>query len=109
VRTEFRIVPIDGWGFHETVDGKLAAAFDAKVIASQFEFHPRIIGWKAKAVNGKYAGCYLELTPRHVEWTEVVVIHIYPNPDDRNYLYSGMADTPGLKCEWLNRAKPFRG
>lgn len=58
------------------------------------------MGSKAKALNGKYAGCYLELTPRHVEWTEVVVLHVYANEKDENYLYSGMADTRGLECNW---------
>ena len=96
----FRIEPFDGWGFAETIDGKLADPFDAEVTESEVDFGPNVVGWKARALNGKYAGCYLELTPRHVERTDVIVLWVFPDQHDRNYLYSGMADTTGLECNW---------
>lgn len=96
----FKIEPIDGWGFHEAVDGRLAGRFDAEVTEAKFKFAPGVIGWKARALNGKYAGCFIEVTPRHVEWTEVVVVSICRDEAGADCLFSGMANTEGLDCDW---------
>jgi hypothetical protein len=94
------VTPVDGWGFHETIDGCLAPTFQIEILEDGFEFEPNIIGWKARALNGKYAGRTIRMTPRHVEWTRVVVLKVYKDDNSDGYLFSGLANTEGLECNW---------
>ncbi|PKP88193.1 MAG: hypothetical protein CVT78_02680 [Alphaproteobacteria bacterium HGW-Alphaproteobacteria-17] len=92
------ITPIDGWGFLESIDGELAEPFEACEIESGVDFEG-IKGWRGKVLpkKHKYAGMNLQMTPRHVEETPVVVLWVF---DGEKTVFSGMAETTGLKRDW---------
>jgi hypothetical protein len=93
------ITPEEGWGFKETIDGKLAGPFEAAIDESHVDFGVTL-GWRGRVVSHdhKYAGLPFEMTPRHTKWTGTVVINIEKGDD---YAFSGMAETEGLDCDWL--------
>ncbi|MXO89469.1 hypothetical protein [Pontixanthobacter aquaemixtae] len=95
-----RITPIDGWGYSETIDGRLARPFEAEILEEGVEFAADVIGWEARAVSGKYAGRLLKMTPRHVEWRQVIVLEVFASDDRSKMIFSGMANTTGLECNW---------
>ncbi|MEO6359056.1 MAG: hypothetical protein ABIO43_00600 [Sphingomicrobium sp.] len=94
-----RVTPIDGWGFMETTDGKLASPFEALITESHVDFDV-IFGWRGLVISPqhKYCGLTFEMTPRHTTWSNTVVINI---KKDDTWAFSGMADTEGLECDWL--------
>jgi|GEM_PF-3922967 len=92
--------PIDGWGFMEKIDGELAPAFEVKIDASGVDIGSGILGWRGsvKTPRHKYDGLPFVMQPRHTRWTDVVVLNV---GDDRDSIFSGMAETHGLECDWL--------
>jgi hypothetical protein len=92
--------PIDGWGFLETVDGKLADEFEVSIDEAGVEFGEGIAGWRGTVATPghKYDGLRLAMTPRHTHWTGVVVVKV---TDGETLVFSGMAETNGLECDWL--------
>lgn len=96
-----KVTPIDGWGFRESVDGKLARSFEIEVLESGVKFAPDVIGWKAKALNGKYKGSHVKVTLRHIDDPSAVVLEVFSTDSEQGTLFSGMADTTGLKRDWL--------
>ena len=98
-RTGIWVTPIDGWGFLENVDGKLAIPFEIVLDASGIDFGDGIKGWRAHLLsdNHKYSGMSVKLTPRHTRWDGVTVVTV-TNGD--LLVFSGMADTEGLECNW---------
>ena len=94
------ISPIDGWGYHESIDGQLAAPFEILVEQVGVDIGDGIKGWRGHVLTQghKYSGMPFVMSPRHTTWTETVVINVV-NGDD--YAFGGMAETKGLECEWL--------
>jgi hypothetical protein len=95
-----RVKPIYGWGFDETIDGELAAPFDAEISEVGVDIDSGIRGWRGTALNGKYSGARLEMTPRHKPFDGIVVLDAY-FADGQSYYFKGMAETTGLECKWL--------
>lgn len=91
---QIRIKPIDGWGFYEAIDGKLAQGFEVGDIEFGVDLGG-ITGWRGKVISNqhKYAGMLLEMTPRHAEDSGVVVLKVL---DGGRLVFSGMADSTGL-------------
>ena len=96
--TQVVITPVDGWGFKETIDGKLAPSFEAKIAGSGEATEGGILGWHGKATNGKYAGADLTMTPRHSPWSGYVVLRVRRGSET---IFDGIANTKGLRCNWL--------
>lgn len=94
------LIPIDGWGFEENIDGKLAEPFEIEIVKERVEFASDVVGCQARALNGKYAGAYIDITPRHVECSGVVVLKVYKHGSQAERMFYGMADTEGLECSW---------
>jgi hypothetical protein len=92
--------PIDGWGFKEAVDGKLAGEFEVSIDQAGVDIGDGIAGWRGTVATPghKYDGLSLTMTPRHTIWMGVVVINV---TDREKLVFSGMADTSGLECDWL--------
>ena len=93
------VTPIDGWGYMETIDGKLAPAFSVRVDEVGIDIGSGILGWRG-VVSGasKYQAMPFDMNPRHTTWTGTVIINI---KSGQTYAFSGMADTTGLDCDWL--------
>ncbi|MGQ0588465.1 MAG: hypothetical protein ACT4N8_02880 [Sphingosinicella sp.] len=94
------IHPIDGWGYVEAIDGKLADQFEARIEMSGTDIGDGVLGWRGtvSTPGHKYAGLRLTMSPRHTTWTRIVVVHV---EDHEKLVFSGMAETSGLECEWL--------
>jgi hypothetical protein len=92
--------PIYGWGYVETVDGKLAEQFETDIDEIGVDIGGGILGWRGRAVSAghKYCGMRFAMSPRHTTWTGIVVIGI---EDEEKLVFSGMAETSGLECGWL--------
>ena len=96
--TPIMIKPVEGWGFKETIDGKLASSFEAKITGSGVATDCGILGWRGKAATGKYTGSDLMMTPRHRPWSGHVVLRVRQNSET---VFDGIAETKGLRCNWL--------
>jgi hypothetical protein len=94
------IHPIDGWGFMETIDGNLAPAFEAHIEVEGVSIGSGILGWRGSVATPghKYAGKHFTMQPRNTAWTDIVVINI---GEGKEVVFSGMAETSGLECDWL--------
>ncbi len=92
--------PITGWGFMESIDGRLASAFEARIEAAGVDTGGGIKGWRGSVASAahKYSGMSLVVTPRHTDWDGIVVAKV-GSADD--IAFSGMAETSGLECDWL--------
>ena len=95
-----RVTPFDGLGFVENLDGKLAPSFEVSLDETRVDIGDGILGWRGHVLSPghKYSGMPFAMSPRHTTWTETVVINI---SNGGGYAFSGMADTQGLKCDWL--------
>jgi hypothetical protein len=98
------ITPIDGWGFHDAIDGLLAPPFEVDVAESGGRLGNSIAsydirGWRGTVMSStsKYRDMAVEMTPRHVDWDGVIVLKI---TDGDRLIFSGMAETTGLDCTW---------
>jgi len=98
------VTPIDGWGFHDAIDGLLAPPFEVDVAESGSRPGNGIVaydvrGWRGTVVSpsSKYRDMAVEMTPRLVDWDGVVVLKI---TGGGRLLFSGMAETTGLDCTW---------
>ncbi|MGN6820328.1 MAG: hypothetical protein ACTHJR_16815 [Sphingomonas sp.] len=98
------VTPIDGWGYHDAIDGLLAPRFavditesGARVGRGIADYHIR--GWRGTVVSpsSKYHDMAIRMTPRHVDWDGMVVVEI---TDGDRVMFSGMAETTGLECTW---------
>ena len=94
------IKPIDGWGFRETIDGELAPSFEVRIDDAGVDIGDGILGWRGTVVSldHKYAGLHFKMDPRHTTWTGIVVIWV---GNGHEQVFSGMAETKGLECDWL--------
>jgi hypothetical protein len=94
------IEPFDGWGFLETVDGRLAPAFEARIDEAGVDTGGGIKGWRGSVASPahKYSGMPLVMRPRHTHWSGMVTTEV--GSADR-IAYSGLAVTSGLECDWL--------
>jgi hypothetical protein len=92
--------PVDEWGFMEEIDGKLADQFEISIDEAGVDIGGGILGWNGSvATRGhKYSGLNLSMSPRHTDWLGVVVINV---TEGEKLVFSGMADTSGLECNWL--------
>jgi hypothetical protein len=92
--------PVDGWGYMETIDGKLAPMFSARIDAAGVDSGGGIKGWRGSVASSphKYAGMELMMRPRHTHWSGVVVAEI---TQAGATIFNGMANTSGLECDWL--------
>ena len=93
------VTPIDGWGFSEAIDGKLAPRFEVRITEAGVDVGSGIRGWRGQVFSRrhKYAGCNIQMTPRHVDWTGFVVLWVF---DGDETVFSGMAETNGLSCDF---------
>jgi hypothetical protein len=93
------VSPIDGWGYMETIDGELAGPFEAALDEIGIDVGDGIRGWRGwiTSVAHKYSGMAIQMTPRTVECSGVVVVWVRR---DLETVFSGMADTIGLECNW---------
>jgi hypothetical protein len=91
------VVPNEGWGFLERIDGKLAPGFEIDVKETGVDIGNAILGWRGIVTTGKYAGAVIEMTPRHVRWDGCVVANVIR---DGALVFSGMAETAGLELDW---------
>ena len=91
------VSPIYGWGYLDEIDGELAPTFEVVVQTSGVNVGGGIRGWRGTVSTGKYLGSVIEMTPRHVEWDGLVVANVQR---DGKLIFSGMADTAGLECNW---------
>ena len=93
------VQPIYGWGCLESIDGELAPAFEARIDAAGVDVGEGIRGWCGAVLSPghKYSGMALTMTPRHTSWSGVVVATV---KSADTLVFSGMADTSGLECDW---------
>ena len=91
------VMPNEGWGFLERIDGNLAPQFDIDVKEAGVDIGNAIRGWRGIVTTGKYAGAAIEMTPRHVDWDGWVVANV---TRDGALVFSGMAETTGLERDW---------
>jgi hypothetical protein len=92
-----RVTPVDGWGYLESIDGQLASRFEVDVHQTGIEIGHGIRGWRGTVTTGKYLDATIAMTPRHVDWDGWVVANV---KRDDELLFSGMAETSGLECNW---------
>ena len=94
------VTPVEGWGYAERLDGQLAPRFEIHIDQAGVDMGDGIRGWRGAVVTPghKYAGLRFKITPRHTRWTGIVVIEI---ERDGELVFSGMAETSGLECDWL--------
>ena len=92
--------PFDGWGFMETIDGKLAPPFELSIDETGVDIGDGILGWRGSVATPghKYSGMRFRMDPRHTHWTGIVVIWV---DSENGPVFSGMAKTRGLECDWL--------
>ena len=90
------ITPVDGWGFAEAIDGKLAPPFELRLTEVGVNVGSGIRGWRGEiaSVAHKYAGMRVQMSPRYTEGARVVVIWVF---DEDKTVFSGMAETTGLE------------
>jgi hypothetical protein len=93
------VSPVDGWGYMETIDGELASPFEVFLDEVGIDVGGGIFGWRGRVTSAahKYSGMAIKMTPRHVDWSGVVVVLVNRDEDT---VFSGMADTIGLECNW---------
>jgi hypothetical protein len=94
------IHPIDGWGFVEHIDGKLADQFQIQIHESGVDTGDGALGWRGTVAtpHHKYAEMDFDMTPRHTTWTGIVVMGVR---NGNELAFHGMAETSGLECDWL--------
>lgn len=97
--TSVVVMPVDGWGFLEIIDGELAPPFEMKISEVGVDVGQPGLGWRGTVNHPghKYDGMAVSMHPRHVEWSGVVVLDV---TNGGATVYSGFAHTEGLECNW---------
>ena len=101
-----KISPNEGWGFFERDTDELAPTFEAEVKESGRTPYIYERGWVGKVTSKKhrYSAMELEMSPRHTApWTKFVVVKVFDGNKSlkSSLVFSGMAETENLKCDWL--------
>ncbi len=93
------VTPVYGWGFVETVDGKLAAPFTVEIAEAGVDIGQPAPGWRGSVVDTghKYYGFSVAMLPRHADWDGVVYLWV---KDAEKVIFDGLANAEGLACTW---------
>ena len=94
------VKPRGDWGFVDTIDGELAGPFEVQIEEAGATLFDGRRGWRGRIRSARHKYGYMDfiMRPRHTPFDGIVSIDVTNGGPS---IFSGVAETRGLECDWL--------